>query len=88
MTREQADKVKIICKGISKKFSYYYNKYHGEEFRVEIASYFHDDIRDEQQEKADIIKILNALTASGMRPKYRLEKKNYKFVDCYYIVFT
>lgn len=89
MTAEQAKQVKKILKSEGFDFATpYYKSKTGElrllvcESRKESASLSEPTIN------ARIIKILNALSENGMRPKYHKEQKVYQgFIVYNYIVF-
>ncbi len=92
MTKEQANEIKKIVKSIGN-FTVYFNSKKGE-LRYTVAEWYEghgysgSETNHEERERKNIVKILNALSENGMRPKYRKDFKRYQgFINCSYIVF-
>lgn len=87
MTKQQANEIKKV---LGKTYGYYYNSKKNE-LRVEYACWNQSFLGklDENKVKEGALAILRKLNESGLRPKYRLEKKMYQgFLDCRYVVFA
>lgn len=89
MTKEQAREVKKIIKLVGDFKMIYLSK--TEELRVRVATYVTSEgkaVEAEEKKNANIIAILNALSKSGYRPKYRQDFKQYEhIINDYFIVF-
>lgn len=89
MEKNQANNIKKVIKSVGNYMVYFDGK--KGELRVRVAQY---NVNITEIETADLLevrnicKILSALSDSGMRPKYRRDRKRYQgFLECRYIVF-
>lgn len=83
MTKQQANEIKKVLK--ENYFTLYQSK--KEQLRVRVYTYI-NDCYDEKEEKENIIKLLNKISANGYRPQYEIERRTYQgFIHDTNIIF-
>lgn len=87
MTKAQANEIKkIINKDEAAPYTTYYQS-KNEVLRVRVYTY-NNDKYDSAKEKEEIIKLLNKLSANGMRPRYSIDHKTYQgFIHDTFVIF-
>ena len=88
MTKEQAKEIKKVVKEDVGNFTVYFDSKKGE-LRFTVAQVQDGSKTDiNELERINMLDILNALAARGMRPKYHKATRRYQgFINCRYIVF-
>ena len=91
MTKEQANDIKKIINSDGIRWTTYFNSKNNE-LRVTIAEWCDCDEEDKERieffKRNQYAKVLNKISANGIRPKFRTETKRYQgFINCFYIVF-
>lgn len=89
MTKELAKEVKKIIKDEVGDYTVYFDSKKGE-LRYTVAQWQDgSSCKPDELEQRNILEILNALTAHGLRPSYRKVSRRYQgFINRRYIVFT
>ena len=84
MKKQDTLSIKRVINSDKRYSTYYQSK--TEELRVEVYRYYEN--YDKEVEKNQILKVLNKLSESGLRPRYKIDKKTYQgFIHITYVIF-